>query len=104
MDDRQTDGKKSPYRWLWAILIQVVINVLLVPLGIWVDIKFWDASARAMIEAQGYVNGHGIPVFTLLLPLFGFVVTVIVTVAAIICTTVSVIREKNDNKDNSIDT
>ena len=89
---------KSPYRWLLAIPIQLVINVLMVPLGVWIDMKFWEASARAMIEEQGYVEGHGIPIFTVLIPLIGAGVTIYVIVAAIICTVILLIKTRKNQQ------
>ena len=101
--DRQERKTKSPYRWLLAIPVQMLINVLLVPLGVWVDMRFWEA-ARVTAEEQGYI-GHGIPVFTVLVPLAGAVVTVIVVVVSFICTIVSLVRldrkQRQYNPDNS---
>lgn len=99
MEGRERKAKpKSPYRWLLAIPIQLVINVLMVPLGFWIDMKFWEASARAMIEEQGYVEGHGIPIFTVLIPLIGAGVTIYVIVAAIICTVILLIKSHRNQQ------
>ena len=92
--DSQINKPKSPFRWLLAIPIQVFINILMVPLGIWVDTSFWAAASRAQIEQQGFVEGHGIPIFTAIITLVGFGVTIYVTVAAIIGTVVSVVRTR----------
>lgn len=98
--DSQMHKPKSPYRWLLAIPIQLFINVLMGPLGFWVDMRIWEASRRAMIEEQGYAEGHGFPVFSVLIPLLGVIVTIFVIVTAIICTVVSFNRIKRNQHMN----
>ena len=33
-----------------------IINILLVPLSLWVDDMFWQANYRRLIEEEGYVS------------------------------------------------
>ena len=80
--DRHTNDQKhkskSPYRWFWAIPIQLINNILLVPLGYLVDYLLWKSFSD--------------PVFAILIPAVGVVVTVLVTIAAAVCTVISLIR------------
>lgn len=76
--DEQKNKSKSPYRWLWAIPIQLTNNILLVPLGYLVDYLLWKSFSDS--------------VFAILIPAVGVVVTVLVTIAAAVCTVISLIR------------
>ena len=72
--------KKSPYRFLLAIPIQLAVNLALFPIGIGVDLLIFDVSEKRQIAEQGYAVGHGFPIFTILLPLAGFAVTAVVVI------------------------
>ena len=96
--DRQEHKPKSPYRWLLAIPLQLVINALMVPLGFWVDTLLWERTAQSMIEEQGYVEGHGIPIFSVLIPLIGVAVTLFVIMASIFCTVILLLRARKNQQ------
>ena len=85
----QKNKSKSPYRWLWTIPIQLVNNILLVPLGYLAEYLLWRSfsSNSAAYEVIGYE-----PVFALMIPAMGTVVTILVMIAAAVCTVVSLIR------------
>lgn len=96
--DRLEQKPKSPYRWLLAIPLQLVINVLMVPLGFWADTLFWEKAAQSMMEEQGYVEGHGIPIFSVIIPLIGVAMTLFVIMASIFCTVVLLDRAKKNQQ------
>lgn len=107
--DRQEQRQKSPFRWLWLILIQLLCTVFMLFFGLFLDSRihnadFWLKSVHNSIVRE---TGRGVPQFffkefydycVIYLPLAGVVFTVIVTVAAIILTVVE--RKKVHNKED----
>ena len=86
--DSQERKPGLPYKWLLAIPIQIVINVLMAPLGFWIDTLIFKPNDEYL--------GHGIPIFSVLMPLFGAVVTLFVIMTAIICTVIPLLRAGKD--------
>ena len=81
--------ERSPWRWLLLIPIQLVITALLFVLGAVID-------AAIFSKAEG--QGHGMPVFSMLLPLLGLIVTAVVVVVALTGLIVGLVRRGKGRK------
>ena len=84
MDRQNHNWKlKSPYNWLLMIPLQLIVNVLMVPLGVWLDARIWEKVDFPRTD------------FLYLLPLLGGVVTGIVFSVSIVLTKEAVDRQKH---------
>ncbi len=92
---KDTSRKKSPakaFLWLLMIPAQLLIDVLLVVFG---------SSLDGMIFSGGPEDqGHGVPLFTAIMPIIGFIMTVVVIIAAVVLVIVrySAIKKSNENR------
>lgn len=88
------EKRKSPaIALLWLLLIpgQLILGVLSVALGAWLDTMLFADRAEDAV-------GHGAPVFSLIIGFIVIAVTVIVILVAIILTIVGMIRINKRNK------
>ncbi len=84
--------ERSPWLWLILIPIQALIVVL----------SFFGGSAiDAAIFSGGNGQGHGAPIFTMLLPLAALAVSVVVVVIAIIRLAVGLARRRRRRREQS---
>ena len=88
---------KSPYRWLWMIPIQLIILVLSIPIGLRADMMFWQY--KYITRPPDAELGHGLPVFTIIVPLLGVGMTIVITVLSVIITVIAVYRRWKRNSD-----
>ena len=88
---------KSPYRWLWMIPIQLIILVLSVPIGLRADMMFWQY--KYITRPPDAELGHGLPVFTIIMPLLGVGMTIVVIILSIIITMIAVYRRWKRGRD-----
>lgn len=80
------------------IPIQLILLVLSFPIGLGADsILWWHIDATKPPDAE---LGHGIPVLTILIPLFGIGMTIVITVLSIIITLVAVYLRWKRNGDS----
>ena len=86
--------ERSPWRWLLLIPAQLVIAALTVWAGVELDSAIFSKAA-----ADGAV-GHGVPIFSALLPLIALVVTVIVALVALIGLTVGLVRRARRKRED----
>ena len=66
--------ERSPWRWLLLIPIQLAITVVLFIAGGAIDLAIFSG---------GEGHGHGVPIFSVLLPILALAVTAIVIVVAL---------------------
>ncbi|MDE6924436.1 MAG: hypothetical protein K2P59_04115 [Acetatifactor sp.] len=72
------------------IPIQLILLVLSVPIGLRADIMMWQyVYITSPPDAE---LGHGLPVFSILVPLLGVGMTIVITVLSIIITAIAVYR------------
>ena len=90
--------KKSPYRFLLAVPIQLAVNIALYPIGIELDLMLFERARQQQIAEQGYAVGHGFPLLTILLPFAGLVVTAAVILVSVIVTVILVCRERRNRE------
>ena len=79
------------------IPIQLLIWGLSIPIGIFVDVKFWEHIY--MTRPPDAPSGHGIPVFTVLVPLLMGIITIVIIVLSIIITSVAVFRRRKKDRE-----
>ncbi len=94
---RDIDRKKSPARaFLWLLIIpaQLVIDMLLIALGAALDSRIFSSA-----EPQG----HGVPLFTAILPMLGIIMTVIVVIVSVILVIVRYNAIRKSNEKNFIE-
>lgn len=77
--------ERSPWLWLIPIPIQLVILALTFFGGIAID-------AAIFSHGSGGAQGHGMPMFTIILPMIALGVTVIVVLVCVIGLIVSLVR------------
>ena len=85
---------KNPLRallWLIMIPVQLLIAILLVILGAYID-------GNVLFVHTPETHGHGFPVFSMLLFFFAAFVTVIVIIVSIVITIVRLVVLTNRNK------
>ncbi len=91
--------KKSPYRFLLAVPIQLAVNIALFPIGIELDLMLFEQSRQQQIAEQGYYElGHGLPVLTIVLSFAGLMVTAAVILVSVIVTVILVCRERRNRE------
>lgn len=87
---------KSPYRWLWMIPIQLIIFVLTIPIGLIADMIMWQHIYDT--RPPDAEPGHGLPVLSILVPLLGAGLTILIIGLSIIITAIAVYRRwKREN-------
>ena len=77
--------ERSPWLWLIPIPIQLVILALTFFGGIAID-------AAIFSHGSGEAQGHGMPIFTIILPMIALAVTGIVVLVCVIGLIVSLVR------------
>lgn len=87
-----TSRRRSPARaFLWLLMIpaQLLIDVLLIVLGASIDGRIFSSAEH---------QGHGVPLFTTILPMLGIIMTVIVVIVSVILVIVryNAIRKSNE--------
>ena len=68
---------KSPIRaFLWLLIIpaQLMVDVILISLGAYMDSRLFENSG---------VQGHGMPIFTVIMPIVALVLTIIAVIVSI---------------------
>ena len=86
--------ERSPWRWLLLIPAQLVIAALMVWAGLALDSAIFSGAG------SGEVHGHGVPIFSALLPLIAGIVTVIVVLVALIGLIVGLVRRARRRREN----
>lgn len=79
------------------IPVQLILLVLSVPIGLRADIMFWQHVYNT--RPPDAELGHGLPVFSILVPLLGVGMTIVITVLSIIITAIAVYRRRKNNRD-----
>ena len=91
------DRKKSPARaFLWLLIIpaQLVIDMLLIALG---------AALDGMIFSGSGAQGHGMPVFTVIMPVAVILLTVIAVTVSVVLVIVKYSSYKKKYSSGSAD-
>ena len=86
----QKSRKKSPARaFLWLLMIpaQLVLDMLLIAAGAGIDSRIFGSDEAV---------GHGMPIFTVLMPILAIVLTVIVVILSIVLTIVRYSKLKKE--------
>ena len=85
--------KKSPglaFLWLLLIPAQLIIDVILFFLGVSMD--------SIIFSGNGNVTGHGIPIFSIIMPLIAIGITFFVIILSIVLTAVRYSRIKRNGE------
>ena len=73
------------FLWLLIIPAQLVMDVILIALGAYIDSRIFDNPG---------VQGHGMPVFTVIMPIIALLFTIIAVIVSIVLVIISYRRRK----------
>ena len=90
--DKQFKKKSPGLAFLWLLLIpaQLIIDAILFFLGVSMD--------SIIFSGNGDVQGHGIPIFSVILPLIAIGITIFVIILSIVLVAVRYSRIKRRNE------
>ena len=83
---------RSPALWLLMIPAQIVLGVLFSLLGIWIDSRIFSGGGE----------GHGVPIFSVLVPIVAAILLLVVIVLSIILMAVGFSRRSRAQREQAL--